>query len=98
MEDLLIKGDKEAIKKSKAYVSNYRSKCQAEGDKMMAILQLAVKRKAKKDKRLNALGVCSTDSELGGCTGTDITNDVISIMMADRKIVKALKKADFRVP
>ena len=65
---------------------------------MKEILQLTVKRKAKKTSVLRPLEFAAHDPELGGCTGVDITNDVISIMMADRKIIKALKKAEFRVP
>ena len=56
-------------------------------------LKVVVKKNKKKDTRYNSLGYCGNPKSIGGCTGTDITKEVLTSLIENKKAKKIILKA-----
>jgi hypothetical protein len=56
-------------------------------------LKIVVKKNKKKDPRYNSLGYCGNPKALGGCSGTDITEEVLKTLIENKKAKKIIIKA-----
>jgi len=56
-------------------------------------LKIVVKKMKKKDPRFQDFGFCGNPTQLGGCKGINITDDVFSALADNKKAVKIIQKA-----
>jgi hypothetical protein len=56
-------------------------------------LHVIIKKNKKKDPRYNRLGYCGNPKSLGGCTGTDVTEEVLKVLVENKKAKKIILKA-----
>lgn len=77
-------GGTEALAQAQAFRADYDAALAAEGERLMAALTKGLK----KDPDV---GVCANPAVLGGCTGTDVSGELLPLLVADKKVLKALK-------
>ena len=82
-------GDLAAAKQATAA---WRAQLTSDGDTLRGELVKALARAGKKDAGLGGAGWCGNPRALGGCTGTDRTDDVLAVLTVDTKLTKALEK------
>jgi hypothetical protein len=86
-------GDKEAFKKAEANRAIYLERLSADGEVLFTTLQKYVAKRGKRNPVVNSFGFCGNVEELGGCQGTDVTEDIISILKSDRYWAKLQSKS-----
>jgi hypothetical protein len=68
--------------------ARYGAALAADGEIIFTALQLALEKGAKKGAPAS-VGLCPNAPSLGGCTGTDVTREVVTFLKADKKFSKA---------
>ena len=86
-------GDKEAFKRAEANRLLYLERLSADGDTLFMALQKYATKRGKKNPTVSSFGFCGNVDELGGCQGTDVTAEVISILKSDRYWAKVQSKS-----
>lgn len=71
----------------------FESKLQQDKNTIEKALKVLIKKRKKKDSRYLSLGYCGNPIELGGCSGTDITQDVLKELVEYKKSKKIILKA-----
>ncbi len=85
-------GDQSAIEKAQQNREAYFERLNADGEQLNALLTAYSEKRGKKHEVLNSLSLCGTVQELGGCSGNDVTQDVLNIMKNDRYWTKLQAK------
>ena len=86
-------GDKEAYKKAEANRALYLERLSADGEQLFIALQKYAAKRGKKYPVVNSVGFCGNIKELGGCTGNDVTAEVLTILKSDRYWAKVKSKS-----
>jgi len=87
LEDQLTEGAEggdAALAQAEQHRAAYETALAAEGDRLLAALTKGLKKQA-------GVGVCANPAALGGCAGTDVTSELLSTLVADKKVQKALR-------
>ena len=71
----------------------FEGRLQQDKNTIEKALKALIKKRKKKDSRYLSLGYCGNPLELGGCTGTDITQDVLKELVEYKKSKKIILKA-----
>ena len=86
-------GDKEAFKKAEQNRVLYLDRLSTDGQVLFEALQKYAAKRGKKNPVVQSIGFCGNLEELGGCEGTDATNEVIALLKSDRHWIKLQTKA-----
>ena len=86
-------GDKAAIKKAEENRTLYLKRLSADGEVLFVALQKYADKRGKKSPIVASVGFCGNIEALGGCQGTDVTDEVISMLKSDRYWVKVQSKS-----
>ncbi len=78
-----------ALEKAKDYRALYEKDLAELGETMFAAVEASLLRLQKKGAPA-AVGVCANPEGFGGCTGEDVTETVIPLLLGDKKLNKAL--------
>ena len=78
---------------AKELYQNFKSKMQLDKNTIEKALKALIKKRKKKDPRYLSLGYCGNPAKLGGCTGKDITQDVLNELVEYKKSKKIILKA-----
>ncbi len=90
LEEQLAAGDKAAQAAAEALKAAYMGGLAEDGAALRAATTSALARAAKKGRAPNAVGLCANPVALGGCPGEDVTDAVLEVLRADKKLVRAL--------
>lgn len=93
IEDL-ENGDKQALAKAEANRQEYLNRLTADGERLQDALIQYAKKRGKKHPTVNSMGLCGNVAEMGGCSGNDITQEVVELLKSDRYWVKIQAKSD----
>ncbi len=85
-------GDKSALEKAQQNREEYFKRLSEDGTQLEALLKAYSEKRGKKHAVLTSLALCGTVQELGGCSGEDVTQDVLNIMKSDRYWAKLQAK------
>lgn len=88
IDDEIEAGEASALARAQEARAGYESALAADGEVLLALLQEALAKKAKKGG--DDLGACINPVELGGCPGPDRTAEVLGLVGADRRLRKGL--------
>jgi hypothetical protein len=91
----LESGDPEALKQAEAFRKTYSERIAADGKKLISTFQTYSEKRAKKNAKLKQVGFCGNVAELGGCSGEDVTDEMVESLKLDRKFLKMISKAGF---
>lgn len=86
-------GDPDAIKLAKSQRQEYLARLASDGDKLAQALTIYGAKRAKKTPYLSSLAICVNHRDLGGCSGTDVTSEFITLAKSDKYWLKAQKKS-----
>jgi hypothetical protein len=75
---------KEALARADALRQSYEAEVAAWGDILLGLIEKPL------DKKGLEVGLCANPESLGGCAGTDRTEQAIKILKADKRVQKAL--------
>lgn len=78
---------------AKTLYGEFEQRLQQDKNTIEKALKVLIKKRKKKDPRYTALGYCGNPTELGGCLGTDITQDVLKELVEYKKSKKIILKA-----
>lgn len=79
-----------ALEKAQDYRAIYERDMTELGEGFFDAIQASLTRLQKKGAP-SAVGVCANPSGLGGCSGEDVTEAVLPLLLADKKLLKALQ-------
>ncbi len=79
-----------ALEKAQDYREIYERDLAAIGETLFEAVEVSLGRLQKKGAPA-AVGVCANPQSLGGCTGEDVTETVLPLLLADKKLLKALQ-------
>ena len=91
----LESGDSAAIKQAEVFRKAYNERIAADGQKLMSTLNMYAVKRVKKNDKLASIGFCGNVQALGGCTGQDVTAEMIQFLSNDKKFLKTLSKSGF---
>ena len=86
-------GDKEAFSKAEQNRELYLDRLSTDGQVLFETFQKYATKRGKKNPVVQSVGFCGNVDELGGCEGTDVTDEVIALLKSDRYWVKLQTKA-----
>jgi hypothetical protein len=90
MEEGETQGEREAaLEQARQLRDLYDRELGLVGRDMIAAVEASLGRLQKKGVP-PALGLCANPQGLGACTGTDVTDQVLPLLLADKKLLKAL--------
>ncbi len=89
----LESGDTEAMQKAQANREAYLARLTADGTQLIEALNTYAVKRGKKHDMLNDFALCGNINELGGCKGTDKTQELIDLLKSDRYWAKVQSKS-----
>lgn len=90
IDDELAAGDEAALASAQEARAAYDSALAADGEVLLALIQQALEKKAKKGG--DDVGACINPSTLGGCAGQDRTGEILDLLQGDRRLLKGLAR------
>lgn len=88
LEDALAAGDAQALAQAQGHRAAYDRKLAADGQVLLPLLGESLARL--KGGAGQDVGLCINPAGLGGCTGTDRSAELLPLLLADKKLAKAL--------
>lgn len=88
LEDALAAGDAQALAQAQGHRAAYDRKLAADGQVLLPLLGESLARL--KGGAGADVGLCINPGGLGGCTGADRTAELLPLLVADKKLAKAL--------
>ena len=88
-------GDPESLKQAEAFRKTYSERIATDGTNLISTFQAYSEKRAKKNAKLKQVGFCGNVTELGGCAGEDVTDEMMNALKLDRKFLKMMSKAGF---
>ncbi len=89
LEDELDAGDPAALADATEQRASYEAALAADGEVLLALVAEALDRNARKGGA--DVGFCVNPALLGGCPGTDRTDEIIALLSGDRRVLKGLQ-------
>jgi hypothetical protein len=77
-------GGEQALTEAQAFRTSYEAAVAVEGERLLDALTKGLKKQA-------GVGVCVNPEPLGGCEGNDVTAELLPGLVADKKVLKALR-------
>ena len=89
LDEGLENNDPESVAHAQALRKTYDEQVSADGAALLDAVEATLARLAKKNG-LETVSLCVNPVELGGCSGTDQSLEIIQLLKADRKFTKSL--------
>ena len=91
LEEAIDAGDEAAIAQAAQLKEAYRAQLAEDGAALLSAVTDAIERAGKKND-VDGISLCANPAGLGGCGGTEASNEVYQLIEADKKLQKAIGK------